>query len=350
MCIVLCNPTLQSGGAVKRLKTGFSPDCVKLVFCHRKFMQISNRRILLSILLLFPTAVFLSCSTTEKYDESNYQFLFTPPDGVKVADNFFCDRTEISNQDWREYMHWMARIFGAQSEQYLSTLPDTLKWMESYYCMEAYVELYLRHPAYNHFPVVGVSRKQALDFSMWRSDRVFEALLIKLKKIEYDSIQDKNNYFTIERYFNGTFKKTLPGNKVRYYPDFRLPTLTERQQILHYADSLDKVYFDNCNSKYCRECKSEFPKFYAGINPCPYDFTQNSPTIEIYKNYSSKKGEPIYNLRGNVSEWTAENGVSAGGGWYDKRERILQTDTFHIANQNAWTGFRNVCEWKLWGK
>lgn len=313
-------------------------------------MKISNQHIAFSILLFLTTAIIFSCSTTEKFDESNYQFMITPPDGIKVTDKLFCDQSEMSNVGWREYMFWTARVYGVNSQQFLATFPDTLKWMEKYWCLEEYAELYLLHPAYSNYPVVGVSQKQAIDYSNWRSDRVFEVLLLQLKKIEYDSVQDVSDYFSIERYFNGTYKNTLPGEKVSYYPNFRLPTLSERQQILHYADSVDKVYFENCRSKYCRECKLDFPKFHAGINPCVRDSAKNDPTINVYKNYAAKKRNSVYNLRGNVGEWTSENGISAGGGWYDHRERILQTDTFHIANQNAWTGFRNVCEWILWEK
>ncbi|MBK8347024.1 MAG: hypothetical protein IPL08_05145 [Saprospiraceae bacterium] len=53
-------------------------------------------------------------------------------------------------------------------------------------------------------------------------------------------------------------------------------------------------------------------------------------------------------MRGNVSEWSSEENITFGGGWLDKREKILTTDTFHVDKQNSWTGFRNVCEWKQW--
>ncbi len=294
------------------------------------------------------TVMILSCSVSEKLSDSNYHLMKIPPNEVKVADNFFCDRTEMDNIGWREYIFWTKRTFGDNSPEYFATLPDTLVWRENYSCLESFIDYYLKHPAYTWFPVVGVTQQQAIDYSKWRSDRWFEKLLIDMNKIEWDSTQNKDTYFTIEKYFNGTFGKILHGDKVQYYPNFRLPTLTERQQIIHYADSVDKAYFEKCNSKYCKDCKTNFPKFYSDVIPCIKDTFKVEPTISTNENYSAKKGNPIFNLRGNVSEWSSEKNITLGGGWFDKRERVLQTDTFHINKQNAWTGFRNVCEWKRW--
>lgn len=312
-------------------------------------VQLSKRP---NIILLLVSVMILSCSATEKLTESNYHLLQIPPNGVVIADNFFCDLTEMDNIGWLEYMYWTADIFGSTSAEYMTTLPDTLVWRFKGGCFESCVDLYLKHPAYQRFPVVGITQHQAIDYSKWRSNRFFEVLLIRLKKIEFDSSQNKDSYFTIEKYFNGTFGKILPGDKVKYYPNFRLPTLAERKQILQYADSVDRTYFEKCNSKYCKDCKANFPKFYSDIIPCKRDslgyLIHPDPTISTYSNFSAKKGEPIYNLRGNVGEWILEDSVTVGGGWYDSRVKILQTDTFHITSQNAWTGFRNVSEWKEW--
>lgn len=308
----------------------------------------SNRYIKPIIILSALMIIIWSCSAHQKLTDSNYHLVKTPPNGVKVADNLFCDITEIDNLSWGEFMYWTKRTFGGNSPEYLATLPDTSVWRESYPCLNLFAEYYIRHPAYSLFPVVGVTQQQAIDYSKWRSDRYFEVLLVRMNKIEWDSIPNRNTYFTIEKYFNGTFGKILSGEKVKYYPNFRLPTLTERQLILHYADSLDKAYFEKCNSKYCKDCKTNFPKFYSDITPCLKETSNTEPTHRTDDNYSAKKGNPIFNLRGNVGEWSSEKNITLGGSWFDKRERILQTDTFFIDKQNAWTGFRNVCEWKQW--
>ena len=295
-------------------------------------------------------ATILSCSVPEKLTDSNYHLIKTPPNGVRVADNFFCDKTEMTNIDWLEYMFWTKRIFGGNSPEYLATFPDTLVWRENYSCLASLTENYLKQPGYMYFPVVGVTQLQAINYSKWRSDRVFEKLLIDMDKIEVDSTQNKDSYFTIEKYFKGTFGKIIPGVKLTHYPNFRLPSLVERTIILQYADSVDHIYFKNCESKYCKDCKTNFPMFNSDVVPCLKDSLRIEPTISVNDNYAAKKGDPIFNLRGNVSEWSSEVNITLGGGWFDKRANILQADTFHTDKQNAWTGFRNVCEWKLWNE
>ena len=57
-------------------------------------------------------------------------------------------------------------------------LPDTLVWRSELAYNEPYVEYYFRYPAYNYYPVVGVTWEQAHDFCIWRTDRVNEKLLI----------------------------------------------------------------------------------------------------------------------------------------------------------------------------
>ena len=91
--------------------------------------------------------------------------------------------------------------------------------------------------------------------------------------------------------------------------------------------------------------------FRSDINPCANDTIPiGAPTENVYVGCKSKNDSVIYNLRGNVGEWTSAKDISIGGGWIDKRETILTQDTFHIKKENAWTGFRNVCEWKRWDK
>ena len=309
---------------------------------------MQNRPVGILILLSFTAAMFCNCSVSHKITESNYHLQETPPNGVKVTDHLFCDRTEIDNSSWLEYVYWMKLVFGEHSPEYLSILPDTMVWTGELICLGSLTELYIRHPAYSNFPVLGISQKQAISYSKWRSDRVFEMLLLRLNKIERDTVLNRENYFSIERYYNGTYRKIAPGEKLQYYPHYRLPDTAEWKQILQYADSVDRSYFEKCNSAYCKNCKANAPKFHSDIKPCNYGALNVAPTIHTGKNCGSKKGKPIYNLRGNVREWSAEEDVSLGGGWYDTRDRILMTDTFHTNGQNAWTGFRNVCEWILW--
>src|ERR1700744_3789992 len=101
----------------------------------------------------------------------------------KSIQSFYMDETEVSNQDWLDYLHWIKRNFPTDYEAYYNALPDTLVWRRPLSYNEPYVDNYLRHPAFQDYPVVGVTWDQAQDYCQWRSDRVNESLLQAQGKI-----------------------------------------------------------------------------------------------------------------------------------------------------------------------
>jgi formylglycine-generating enzyme required for sulfatase activity len=247
----------------------------------------------------------------------------------------------MTNIGWLEYLFWTKWVFGKNSEEYKMAFPDTAVWLGNDTCLHSYAELYLRHPAYRDWPLVGISQKQAIDYTKWRSDRVFEYILINYNKIKIDSTQNKDTYFTIDKYLSGNYSGYIPDTNFLYYPNYRLPTIQEWQYVVHYSDSIEKKYYREHPKQKCKDCKTEWSNFQSDIIPC------NNDTDDVVLPVKSFKG-PFYNLRGNVSEWTNEKDICIGGGWHDTKERILANDTFYLKGQNSWTGFRNVCEWKKW--
>ena len=67
------------------------------------------------------------------------------------------------------------------------------------------VNNYLRHPAFENHPVVGVSWKQATNFAKWRTDRVNERILVENGYLRPESIHPDslaNGYsFNTKAYF-----------------------------------------------------------------------------------------------------------------------------------------------------
>ncbi|MDB4924302.1 SUMF1/EgtB/PvdO family nonheme iron enzyme [Mucilaginibacter sp.] len=90
---------------------------------------------------------------------------------------FYMDETEVSNQDWLDYLHWISATFPADHELYYNALPDTLVWRRPLSHNDPYVDNYLRHPAFQDYPVVGVTWNQAQDYCQWRTDRTNEFIL-----------------------------------------------------------------------------------------------------------------------------------------------------------------------------
>lgn len=104
------------------------------------------------------------------YDYNNVKRRVTVP-------SFYMDETEVANQDWLDYLHWISVTYPQDHELYYNALPDTLVWRNALAYNEPYVDNYLRHPAFQDYPVVGVSWDQVQDYCVWRTDRVNENIL-----------------------------------------------------------------------------------------------------------------------------------------------------------------------------
>ena len=168
------------------------------------------------------------------------------PRRVTVS-SFYIDETEVANVHYLEYLYWVSRVFSADyPEVYKKALPDTLVWRDRFAYNEPLVELYLRHPAYQQYPVVGVNWLQASDFCAWRTDRVNEQILIREGILRVNPNQINEDNFNTDSYLSGQYEGLVKtdmadlnpssGNngtrKVRMedgilLPRYRLPTEAE---------------------------------------------------------------------------------------------------------------------------
>ena len=130
-----------------------------------------------------------------------------------TVSSFWMDQTEITNLQYREYTDWIKRVFwedgeGEYSYLYTHALPDTTVWRDELSYNEPMVNQYFRHPAYQDYPVVGVSWQQAVEYCDWRTDRVNERRIIEsgaLGKPEKAWKKYKEGYFDeadVAGYFN----------------------------------------------------------------------------------------------------------------------------------------------------
>ena len=96
-----------------------------------------------------------------------------------TVSSFYMDKYEVTNINWREYLHWMEIVFQATAPNLVkAATPDFTVWREELAYNEPYLENYFTHPAFNFYPVVGVTWEQAVDYCVWRTDRVNEMILV----------------------------------------------------------------------------------------------------------------------------------------------------------------------------
>ncbi|MFC2087066.1 formylglycine-generating enzyme family protein [Bacteroidota bacterium] len=250
---------------------------------------------------LFITVLILLGMSSKKED--------IPLGTVPLKKNLYIDATEMSNLDWRTYMYWIKEKYGSNSEEYKQTLPDTTVW--NHPLLEAYQKTYLRHPAFNDCPVVGITYEQAIGYCKWRTDLENEYIYIEKNKLKFhpDSIY-----------------KNIPKTY-----EFRLPTPEEfeRAARIKFKPSIqkkiDKDEYNTCNCRFEEEEE--------------YHLQSITSPVESY--FPNESG--IYNLIGNVAEMTSVRGIAKGGSWMHYLDEIKIKEYNMYSKPQNWLGFRCVC-------
>jgi sulfatase modifying factor 1 len=256
------------------------------------------------------------------------------PRTVTVS-SFYMDETEVKNVDYREYLFWLRRVYKDYPEVYRRSLPDTLVWRSPMGFNDSYVEYYFRHPAYNDYPVVGVSWLQANDYCLWRSDRVNEQLLIDFGELNPDPNQLNDKNFNTEAYLAGQYegvvnqlRESQSGDNVErrtnfedglLLPRYRLPTEAEWEfaaYALRGNTFEERVYerrvypwdghnVRNSANKYRGEMMANFIRARGDLMGVAGSLNDNgSITVGVKSYWPNDYG--LYCMAGNVNEWVLD--------------------------------------------
>ncbi len=259
----------------------------------------------------------------------------------QTVSSFYMDEVEVRNIDYREYLFWLQRVYGlSYPEVYNKALPDTLVWRDKLGYNEPLVNQYLRHPAYNNYPVVGVSWQQATDYCVWRTDRVNERILIEHCIIKENMEQVDDDVFTTQAYLKGQYEGIIidapknltnknygSGEETRIVriedglllPNYRLPTEAEWEfaALGYVGNTVDentenrKIYPWSGSSVRSNERKTQgmiMANFKRGrgdnMGIAGNLNDMNDITAEVGTYLPNDYG--LYNMAGNVSEWVMD--------------------------------------------
>jgi formylglycine-generating enzyme required for sulfatase activity len=232
---------------------------------------------------------------------------------AKIKSDLLMSKYEVSNQDYRDFLTDLQET--KQLSLYNQCLPDTLVWRNETAYNEPYVQYYFRHPAYNNYPVVGVSYEAANEYCNWLTTQYNQN-----PKRKYKSIR------------------------------FKLPT-SEEWVLAAQAGDTSKVYtwgtgfIQNnrkeylCNFRHTNFLYDSLTKKYTEVAAVETGSTTGlSITANVASFYPNSFG--IFNICGNVAEMVEEKGIARGGSFNDPayKVRILSEKKYSV--QQADIGFR----------
>lgn len=155
----------------------------------------------------------------------------------------------------------------------INIYPDTTCWVNDFPNAnnELYLNLYFSHPNYSDYPVVGVSWEQANAYCAWRTDFLLRGM----------------------------------RGQSKYIQRYRLPSEAEWEYAARGKDG-GKFPWESGDTKSDKGC------YYANYKPGEGNYTKDGSLITSKCGIFSANSNGLYDMAGNVAEWTSTVYTEAG--------------------------------------
>jgi sulfatase modifying factor 1 len=149
----------------------------------------------------------------------------------------------------------------------INVYPDTMVWMHdfTYSFNDPQSNMYFWHPAYDDYPVVGVTWNQAKAFCVWRTQLL------------------------------NTFRNQIAGEP--YIQDFRLPSEAEWEYAARGGLNLSPYPWGGPYTRTQQGC------FLANFKPMRGRYVEDGGFYTVNAYSYAPNGYGLYNMAGNVAEW-----------------------------------------------
>lgn len=252
---------------------------------------------------------------------------FRQNDGRLVSvQSFYMMKIEVPNLLYQMFINDLE--LQGNSEKLNEALPDTTIWGEHL----PFVNYYFRHPAYNTYPVIGVSKKGINLFCEWMTE--------KSKSIKFfDFWKGKNVIFRLP-YEIEWMVAASGGDTSAIYPWRGIEMQNwEKPYVGDYLANFKNIrncdIIRNQNNQFVVE-NNQNSQYASSLND--NDFTFTSPSLSYWPNAYG-----IYNMSGNVREIIQEDGYTKGGGYLDPGgELMIRFRNTYLHQQAPCEGFRLV--------
>lgn len=267
----------------------------------------------------------------------NYEYYYIDYADVSKKENGIAGKSEHRGTSFAVRPKGLNNRSSQIQRELINIYPDTLCWVHDYtYSMnEDYTRSYFSSPAFDNYPVVGVSWRQAKAFAVWRSNMLNNYL----ESINYSTLNDFRLPTESEWEFaarggiasqsypwggpyvrnpNGCFLANYEPLRGAYDDDGGVKTL----MVGHYAPNDYGLYDMAGNvSEWCLDAYNESTYIVA-----------NAQTP--YYNYNAKEDDPL----------AMKRKVIRGGSWKDQKYFIqVQTRSYEFMDTaKCYIGFRCV--------
>ncbi len=213
--------------------------------------------------------------------------------GQHSVSDFYISNHEVTNM---EYNTFLAELKKSGDTEWEKWLPDTLVWRDRLSFGEPYMIPYFQHPAFNEYPVIGVSHEQARYYCQWLTEQYNQTKKRKYTKVQFRLPSENEWSYAAMGGWNLT-RFSISGNKLK---DEKGRWAANFKVIAQWA--LER------NDK-------EGLKLVAPPRR-PFDSSGRFPFTNLIKEYPPNE-YGLYNMSGNVEEMVSEIGISKGGSWDD---------------------------------